>query len=96
MSSMEDSRAEVARLREQVAELSRARDEAIRGRDDLLSAIRQMPSAIALVRGPEHVFELVNDAWRGFALETAGGVCEDARGGASWRPGTAALEEWTI
>ncbi|WP_437509543.1 hypothetical protein [Sorangium sp. So ce1099] len=64
MSSMEDLRAEVAQLREQVAELSRARDQAIRERDDLLSAMRQMPSAIALVRGPEHVFEFVNDAWR--------------------------------
>ena len=55
MSSMEGLRAEVARLLEQVAELSRARDEAIRQRDDLLSA-----------------------------------------GAASWRPGTAAFEEWTI
>ncbi|WP_433928876.1 PAS domain-containing protein [Sorangium cellulosum] len=67
MTSVEDLRAELARVREENAALTRARDEARRERDELRTAILGMPAAIGVMVGPEHVFTLVNDAWR--ALE---------------------------
>ncbi|XXT15713.1 PAS domain-containing protein [Sorangium sp. So ce429] len=67
MTSVEDLTAELADLREQIAALTRARDEARLERDELRTAIMGMPAAIGVMTGPEHVFKLVNGAWR--ALE---------------------------
>ncbi|WP_437923927.1 PAS domain-containing protein [Sorangium sp. So ce291] len=67
MTSVEDLTAELADLREQIATLTRARDEARLERDELRTAIMGMPAAIGVMTGPEHVFKLVNGAWR--ALE---------------------------
>ncbi|WP_437285915.1 PAS domain-containing protein [Sorangium sp. So ce406] len=74
MTSVEDLRAELTRMREENAALTRARDEARRERDEarrerdeLRTAILGMPAAVGVMVGPEHVFTLVNDAWR--ALE---------------------------
>ncbi|MGK3987222.1 PAS domain-containing protein [Sorangium sp. So ce136] len=67
MTSVEDLTAELADLREQIAALTRARDEARLERDELRAAIMGMPAAIGVMAGPEHVFKLVNGAWR--ALE---------------------------
>jgi PAS domain S-box-containing protein len=43
--------------------LARAEDEARRERERLSSVFRNAPAAIALVRGPEHVFEMANAAY---------------------------------
>ncbi len=58
------SRLEIARLRRQTAETEyRLRKEAEAERQRLRDLIVQAPAVIAILRGPEHVFELVNQGY---------------------------------
>ncbi|WP_437969796.1 PAS domain-containing protein [Sorangium sp. So ce260] len=72
--------AELARLREENAALARERDDVRRERDELHKAILGMPAAVGLMIGPDHVFKIVNDAWRALnpSLEPIGKPLVDA------------------
>lgn len=67
MPSVDALLTELARLREQNAALTQALDEARLEQDELRAAIAAMPGAVAVTVGPDHVFKLVNDAWRALA-----------------------------